>query len=152
MIVIHIIDMNKNVSIFKKIRLFSFYKKVIKENSEELERNFGLRVDKAQRLYTVLNIPEEIIGESFSLKKSDIDRISENYIKEYNTEVNRILNAKGLGELFGLYEVKKVDKYSYLVVIGYSLFKSNEYYNKLYWRVYPIIGIVSIITTILLLV
>ena len=103
-------------------------------------------------MYTVLNIPEEIIGESFSLKKSDIDRISESYIKEYNTELNRFLNMKGLGELFGIYEVKKVDKYSYLLVIGYSLFKSNEYYNKLYWRVYPIIGIVSIITTILLLV
>ena len=73
--------MNKNVSIFKKIRLFSFYKKVIKDNSAELERNFGIRIDKAQRLYTVLNIPEEIIGESFSLKKSDIDRISESYIK-----------------------------------------------------------------------
>lgn len=144
--------MNNNISIFKKIRLFSFYKKVIKDNSLELERNYGLRVDKAQRLYTVLNIPEELIGESFSLKKSDIDRISESYIKEYNTEVNRFLNMKGLGELFGLYEVKKVDKYSYLVVIGYSLFKSNEYYNKLYWRVYPTIGIISIITTILLLV
>lgn len=143
--------MNNNISIFKKIRLFSFYKKVIKDNSLELERNYGLRVDKAQRLYTVLNIPEELIGESFSLKKSDIDRISESYIKEYNTEVNRFLNMKGLGELFGLYEVKKVDKYSYLVVIGYSLFKSNEYYNKLYWRVYPTIGIISIITTILLL-
>ena len=144
--------MNKNVSIFKKIRLFSFYKKVIKDNSTELERNFGIRIDKAQRLYTVLNIPEEIIGESFSLKKSDIDRISESYIKEYNSELNRFLNSKGLGELFSIYDVKKVDKYSYLVVIGYSLFKSNEYYNKLYWRVYPIIGIVSIITAILLFV
>ena len=144
--------MNKNVSIFKKIRLFNLYKKVIKDNDTELERNFGIRIDKAQRLYTVLNIPEEIIGESFSLKKSDIDRISESYIKEYNTELNRFLNMKGLGELFGIYDVKKVDKYSYLVVIGYSLFKSNEYYNKLYWRVYPIIGIVSIITAILLFV
>ena len=144
--------MNKNVSIFKKIRLFNLYKKVIKDNDTELERNFGIRIDKAQRLYTVLNIPEEIIGESFSLKKSDIDRISESYIKEYNSELNRFLNSKGLGELFSIYDVKKVDKYSYLVVIGYSLFKSNEYYNKLYWRVYPIIGIVSIITAILLFV
>jgi len=141
----------KNISLLKKIKLFSLYRKTIKENTTELERNFGLRVDKAQRLYTVLNIPEELIGESFSLKKSDIDRIAENYIKEYFSEVTRFLTSKNLGELFSIYDVKKVDKYSYLVVIGYSLFKSNEYYNKLYWRVYPLIGIISIITTFLLL-
>lgn len=144
--------MNKNIFLLKKIRLFSFYKKVIKENRSEIEQNFGLRIDKAQRMYTVLNIPEEIIGEAFSLKKSDIDRISENYIKEYSSEISRFLTSKGLGELYSFYEVKKVDKYSYLVVIGYSLFRSNEYYDKLYWRVYPIIGVIVIIGTFLLLV
>ena len=144
--------MNKNIFLLKKIRLFSFYKKVIKENRSEIEQNFGLRIDKAQRMYTVLNIPEEIIGEAFSLKKSDIDRISENYIKEYSSEISRFLTSKGLGELYSFYEVKKVDKYSYLVVIGYSLFRSNEYYDKLYWRVYPIIGALAIIGTFLLLV
>jgi hypothetical protein len=144
--------MNKNIFLLKKIRLFSFYKKAIKENRSEIEQTFGLRIDKAQRMYTVLNIPEEIIGEAFSLKKSDIDRISENYIKEYSSEISRFLTSKGLGELYSFYEVKKVDKYSYLVVIGYSLFRSNEYYDKLYWRVYPIIGVIVIIGTFLLLV
>jgi len=144
--------MNKNIFFLKKIRLFSLYKKVIKENRSEIEQTFGLRIDKAQRMYTVLNIPEEIIGEAFSLKKSDIDRISENYIKEYSSEISRFLTSKGLGELYSFYEVKKVDKYSYLVVIGYSLFRSNEYYDKLYWRVYPIIGALAIIGTFLLLV
>ena len=143
--------MNKNIFFLKKIRLFSFYKKVIKENRSEIEQTFGLRIDKAQRMYTVLNIPEEIIGEAFSLKKSDIDRISENYIKEYSSEISRFLTSKGLGELYSFYEVKKVDKYSYLVVIGYSLFRSNEYYDKLYWRVYPIIGALAIIATFLLI-
>lgn len=143
--------MNKNVSLLKKIRLFSFYRKTIKENRSEIEGNFGLRIDKAQRLYTVLNIPEEIIGDAFSLKKSDIDRISENYIKEYSAEVTRSLTSKGLGELLSYYEVRKVDKYSYLVVIGFSLFRSNEYYDTLYWRVYPIGGLLAIIGSILLL-
>ena len=143
--------MNKNVYLLKKIRLFKFYKKIIKENSVELERNFGLRIDKAQRMYTVLNIPEEIVGDAFSLKKTDIDRISENYIKEYSSEITRFLTLKGLGELLSFYEVRKVDKYSYLIVIGYSMFKSNEYYDKLYWRVYPIIAILAIVTSIILL-
>jgi hypothetical protein len=144
--------MNKNVYLPKKISLFKYYRKIIKENSVELERNFGLRIDKAQRMYTVLNVPEEIIGDAFSLKKSDIDRISENYIKEYSSEITRYLTSKGLGELLSFYEVRKVDKYSYLVIIGFSMFKSNEYYDKLYWRVYPIIGILVIVASIILLV
>jgi len=142
--------MNNNIFFLKKLNLFSFYKKVLKENRNEIEQSFGLRIDKAQRMYTVLNIPEEIIGDAFSLKKSDIDRISENYIKEYTSEITRFLTSKGLGELLSFYEVKKVDKYSYLVVLGYSLFRSNEYYDKLYWRVYPVIGILTLIGSILL--
>lgn len=142
--------MNNNIFFLKKLNLFSFYKKILKENRNEIEQSFGLRIDKAQRMYTVLNIPEEIIGDAFSLKKSDIDRISENYIKEYTSEITRFLTSKGLGELLSFYEVKKVDKYSYLVVLGYSLFRSNEYYDKLYWRVYPVIGILTLIGSILL--
>jgi hypothetical protein len=142
--------MNNNIFFLKKLNLFSFYKKILKENRNEIEQSFGLRIDKAQRMYTVLNIPEEIIGDAFSLKKSDIDRISENYIKEYTSEITRFLTSKGLGELLSFYEVKKVDKYSYLVVLGYSLFRSNEYYDKLYWRVYPVIGILALIGSILL--
>jgi hypothetical protein len=142
--------MNNNIFFLKKLNLFSFYKKVLKENRNEIEQSFGLRIDKAQRMYTVLNIPEEIIGDAFSLKKSDIDRISENYIKEYTSEITRFLTSKGLGELLSFYEVKKVDKYSYLVVLGYSLFRSNEYYDKLYWRVYPVIGILALIGSFLL--
>jgi len=61
------------------------------------------------------------------------------------------LISKGLGELFSFYEVKKVDKYSYLVVIGFSLFRSNEYYDKLYWRVYPIAGLLAAASAFLLL-
>ena len=141
--------MNNNIFILKKLKLFSLYKKVLKENRDEIEQSFGLRIDKAKRMYTVLNIPEEIIGDAFSLKKSDIDRISENYIKEYSSEITRFLTLKGLGELLSFYEVRKVDKYSYLVIIGYSLFRSNEYYDKLYWRVYPIIGIIALVGTIL---
>lgn len=144
--------MSKNIGLIKKIRLFYLYKKSVKLISKQLDKNFALRIDSAYRMYTVLNIPEEIIGEAFTLKKSDIDKISENYIKEYSTELSRVLNSNGLSELFEFYEIKKVDKFSYLIVVGFSLFKSNEYYNKLYWRVYPIIGISAIVATILLLV
>jgi hypothetical protein len=51
-----------------KIRLF-YFKKTINLNKIELEQTLNIRVDDAFRLYTVLNIPEEFIGEAYDLKK-----------------------------------------------------------------------------------
>jgi len=135
----------KGISFFKKIKLFLSYRKIVKENKIALERDLNIRIDKAYRLYTVLNVPEELIGEAYSLKKSDIDRISETYIREYSAEVSRFLNSKGLFELFRSYEIRKVDKYSYLIVIGFSLLQTNELYDKFYFRVIPITTLLTII-------
>lgn len=141
--------MNK-ISFFKKLKLFVNYKRIVKQNKIELERSLNIRVDNAERLYTVLNVPEELIGEAYSLKKSDIDRISETYIREYSGEVARFLNSKGLVELFRSYEIKKVDKYSYLIVIGFSLLETPKLYNNLYYKFIPAVVILSIISYFLL--
>lgn len=140
----------KRISFFKKIQLFLYYKRILKENKVQLEQNLNIRIDDAYRLYTVLNVPEELIGEAFSIKKSDIDKISESYIREYTMVVSKFLNSIGLSELFQSYEVKKVDKLSYLVVIGFSLFKSNKFYDNLYYRVIPISLLMIIISYFLL--
>lgn len=138
-----------NVSFFRKLKLFSYYKKVVKNNKIKLERELNIRIDSAYRLYTVLNIPEELYGE-FTLKKSDIDKISESYIREYMFEVSKSLREIGLSELFESYEIKKVDKYSYLLVIGFSLFRTNVFYNNLYYKFLPILLTLSIVAYFLL--
>jgi hypothetical protein len=132
----------RKVSFLKKIKLFNFFKRIVRENQSELALKFNIRVDKADRLYTVLNIPEELIGEAYSLKKIDIDRISQNYIKKYSTELSDFLNKKGLSELFDFYKMDKVGKYSYLIVFGFSLFKSHKYYNNLYFVFTPLMIII----------
>lgn len=134
----------KNVSLFKQLKLFDSYRENIKKNKDELKLKFNLRIDRADRLYTVLNIPEDLIGESYSLKRSDIDRISENYIKQYSNELGTYLNSKGLNELYDFYTIDKVGKYSYLIVFGFSLFKSQNYYNILYYGVIPVLSIVML--------
>ena len=116
-----------------------------------MQSKFNLRIDNANRLYTVVNVPEELIGEAYSLKKSDIDRISENYLREYSREVTEHLNSIKLQELFEVYEIKKVDKYSYLIIIGFSLFKSTTFYNRLYYVALPTAVISSLILLLLLL-
>ena len=135
-----------NVSLIKKIKLFNYYKKVLHRNKEDLKAKYYLRVDKADRMYTVLNIPEDLIGEAYSLKTSDIDRLSERYVKEYSKSLSDYLDQLGLKELHDFYKMDKVGKYSYLIVFGYSLFKSHNYYNYLYFAVIPFFIIFLIIS------
>ena len=141
----------KKISLYKKFKLFKEFKQKIKNNKAELERSFNIRVDNSYRIYTVLNIPEELIGEAYSLKKSDIDKISENFTREFTLGISNFLDTLALKELYEIYEIKKVDKYSYLIVVGFSLFKSNKYYDILYYRVIPAGIILSIILSLILL-
>jgi hypothetical protein len=143
--------MNKNISLIKKISIFSQFKKTIKSNSVELENKFNLRIDSANRLYTVINVPPETIGEAYNIKKSDIDRIADNFIREYSKELGGYLNSIGLNELYEFYDLKKVDKYSYLVVVGFSFFRSDERRARIYKYWIPISVSVAFLTTLFLL-
>ena len=135
---------------FKKIRLYNSFKKIISSNKVTLEGNFNARIDKVYRIYTVINIPEESFGEPYNVRKSDIDSISETYIKEYVSKISNYLNSVGLSELYDFYEpIKKVDKYSYLIVLGFKPFNSVKYNNLIWFIIVPILSIVSIISLII---
>jgi len=127
-----------DLSFYKKLKLLSLFKKVIRSSKIELSSMFNLRVDRSYRLYTVINVPSEYIGEPYNIKKSDIDGVSQTFIKEYINSVSGFLDSKGLGELYDFYKVDKVDKYSYLVIIGFKLIKTDELYTRLYTRIIPI--------------
>jgi len=146
--------MANRISFLKKIKIFREFKKVIKLNKIELEQVFGARIDNAYRVYNVINIPAEIIGEPYNLRKSDIDKLAEASIKEYTIKISEYLDSKGLKEMYDFYELKKVDKYSYLVVLGFSLpnntFRSNKYYDNLKYRLIPIVLISLILLLILI--
>ena len=136
--------------IINKIKLFKQFKRSLNPNlRNELSGKFNVRIDKAYRIYGVINVPETMIGDAYSLKKSDIDKISENYIKLYIKQLSDLLDNNGMREMYKRYDLKKIDKYSWLIVIGFSLFKSNVYYNILYYVALPILVVSSIITFIL---
>jgi uncharacterized protein with ParB-like and HNH nuclease domain len=141
---------NMNMKIIKKIQLFRVYIKRVALIVDALKSKFNIRVDNAYRMYTVLNIPSELIGESYSLKKSDIDRISENYIREFSRELSIFLNKNDLNELYTFYKIEKVDKFSYLIVIGFSLFKSNKFYDMIYFKIIPILITLGLVAAIYL--
>jgi len=119
----------KDVSFLKKLKLFKEYRKILLENKRDLELNYGIKLDWVNRMYTVLNIPEEFFEEPYNIRKADIDKIAENYIKDYINALNAFLNSKGLGELFDFAQpITKVDKYSYLIVLGFSQLPNQKMY------------------------
>lgn len=147
--------MRNKISLYKKIQIFREFRKILKLNKTELEQIFGARIDNAYRIYNVINLPAEMIGEPYNLRKTDIDKLAETSIREYSVKVSEFLDSRGLKEMYGFYEVKKVDKYSYLVVLGFTLpndpFRSNKYYDNLNYRVIPTISILTIILLLIFL-
>jgi hypothetical protein len=140
------------MNIFKKIKLYWYFKRVIKSNKVTLQSNFNLRIDRADRLYSVLNIPENVFEDPYNTRKSDIETISQTYVRQYINDVSNYLDSLGLQELYDYYEpVKRVEKYSYLVVIGYKPFNSVEYNTIVYYRLLPIISVISLIGLLLII-
>ena len=137
------------ISFFKKVKLFLFYKKKIKEIELNLERQFNIRIDKAHRMYTILNIPQELIDEPYSIRKADIDTLSQAFIKDYTNKLSVLLNQNGLSELYDFYDIAKVDKTSYLIVYGFSLFKSDKFILNFYKFISAIIALMLIFFTII---
>lgn len=135
----------KKLSIFKKIKLFNNYKKIIKSAIYELDTIFQLRVDDAYRLYTVINIPRDMIEDAYNLDKNYIDRVAESLTTDYTAKLAGFLNSKGLNELTTVYEMKQLTKYSFLVVYGFSLFKTDVFIRRIYQAVPTILVLLTLL-------
>jgi hypothetical protein len=121
------------MGLWKDIKLYFTYARIVRENEEEIEQKFNMRVDNAARLYTVLNIPVELFDEPYNVRKADIDTISKKYIQEFITQLSGYLDSKELKELYGFDQnIEKKDKYSYLVVIGYKRLDSRSLLKTIY--------------------
>lgn len=132
---------------YKDFKNYFKFRKEIKKNKDVLLSKFNLKIDNANRLYTIVNVPSNLVEEPYNLRKSDVDIISQNYIREYISELSKYLNSIGLYELYDYYDqIKKVDKYSYLLVFGYKQIKST----KLFIAFYSILSLLIILIITLL--
>lgn len=138
------------MGIFRDIKLFFSYSSLIKKNKVDLQSKFNIRIDSADRMYTVLNLPTSLFEEPYNLRKADIDSIAETSIKEYVSHLSTYLNSIGISELYDFYEpIKKVDKYSYLIILGYKNLDSVEINKILYRFILPIVSIIIIICSVI---
>jgi len=115
----------EKVSFFKKLKLYRQYIKAIKKNRSKLsDSKINLRIDSVHRLYTVLNLPEDV--------KTYGSGLTEKYIKEYMQKVDPLLKEIGLGELVGILKMDKIDETNYLIVFGFSLMNTPVFWRWFY--------------------
>ena len=120
-----------SLGIIKKFKLLFTYIKIILNNKSVLNESYKIRYDYIFRLYTIINIPTDLIPEAYDLKKSNIDKLSQSYVSDFMVNISSLLNKIGLIELYVVYDLKKVDKYSYLVVIGFKFLKLEKLFRNL---------------------
>lgn len=138
------------MGLLQDLKLYYGYKKTLKENKDGLLSKFNIKIDNADRMYTVVNLPQDFFEEPYNLRKSDIDLVAEQYIKEYISKLSEYLDSIGLREMYGYYEsTQKVEKYSYLIVIGFKNINSVEYNTLIYRRLLPFIGVSAVIGLLL---
>jgi len=91
------------------------YYKAVKSIEDELTEN-NLRVDWIGRIYTVINIKEELIQQP--------EVIQQSYVFQQLGPINKILVKYGLSN-DAFPEISKIDQQSYLVV----LYPENDNFN-----------------------
>jgi len=139
----------KGISFFKKVKFFLFYRKTVNKIKLDLEKQFNIRVDEAYRMYTVVNInPDLSLFENYGLEELKmsnqnydllpsqvedkyIDNLYQKTMKEFSGLISDYLNNNGLSELYVFYQIEKITKYSYLVVLGFSLFQTDIYIKNM---------------------
>lgn len=135
------------MNIFKKFRLYREYRKSIRSNKNNLLSQFGIKIDLANRMYTILHVPDPL-GEPYNMRKSDVDRISEKYISDYLNKLGTYLNSIGLSELYDFYKPpQKIGKFSFLLIIGFKHLNSVKINNIFWYGIFP-----SILLSIILLI
>ena len=119
----------------KKISLYFEYRRSLGKIKKQLMSRYSARVDRVGRIYTVIN-----------MRKSDIDSVAQNFVREYTSALSNFLNSNGLLELYDFYDIEKVEKYSYLIVFGFSIFNTQKVAkNLLFWGL-PILTITTLLT------
>ena len=132
----------ENLSLLKKYKLFRYFKKILKENRNVIsnkKNGLNLRIDKAYRLYTVVNCSPDVVKYGKNLAEKEI--------KEYVTKAEKLFIDVGILEYIGIRDIQQISEVDFLIVFGYNGFDTTSYYNRLYflYAICVILGISALL-------
>lgn len=114
----------KKISFWKKIKLFLIYRRIVKKNINELyKEGYRIRVDDIYRLYTVVNLPDDV--------KDYGSELTQKYLTDYINKVDNLFLKLGISEYVGIGDIRKENELSYVVIFNFKFFDTAEYANKM---------------------
>ncbi len=112
------------MTFFKRFRLFLHYRKLLKRNYDVLSHpKYNLRVDWVNRIYTVVNLPEDV--------KTYGTNLAQKYISEYINEVDKLFVNMGISEYVGILDIKQETDLDYAIVFGFKFLDSAKFANRI---------------------
>lgn len=116
--------MAKKVGFLKSVKLFFIYRKLIKNNYDSIHnKKHNLRVDYVNRIYTVVNLPDDV--------KKYGNKLAQKYISEYINDVDKLFLEIGISEYVGILDIKQEDELDYVIVFGFKFFNTAKMANKI---------------------
>lgn len=128
--------LNYWINLLKDIKIWYKFQKIAKENKKLLAK-YNLRVDYLGRIYTVINLPEELQGGN--------EYIHETFVLQNLKPFTDVLLKIGIAD-YSYPEISKINEpgvYAYLVII-YPEFKALSL-SKFIFNIFIIISIILLI-------
>lgn len=134
---------------FKKLKLFFIYKKVIRDNLSAINKKFATNTDN----YSIRKIKMDWLGSIYTIINFNQDSMenrskygyfyNDNEIKKFINNLDNELMKLNLAELYALSNVEQIAKDKVLLVIEFKLLNMKKIYKKAIW--YSILSLLVIL-------
>lgn len=112
------------MNFIKKIRLYLTYKRIIKKHKKTLaKKGYEIDVDYIGRMYTVVNLPQDVVDYGHDLAQS--------HIQKYIQKVDSLFFKIGLNEYVGIYDIRREGDLDYVVIFGFKFLDMVRVINNL---------------------
>ncbi len=131
------------MNIFKRIKFYYEYKKLVEDNIKELKEQYNIRIDNIYRLYTVIHVSDDVR----SYGSEHVEALTEEWLKKWLIMFDTLLVNIHLKEFLIREELSKIDDHNYLLVMRYKYLNLEKIYYTLY-----LLGIIAFITIIVTII
>jgi|SRR6185369_12226329 len=105
---------------FKNIKLYRAYRKLVRENEKGLFEKFNLKVDQVGRIYTIIHVAPQ--ADTYGPK--DGPRITKSLLQTWLKKLDAYLIEIGLKEYTTVEELTEIDEMNYLFVMKFKFFNA----------------------------
>lgn len=132
------------MNIFKRLKLYYFYHNTIMNNKDILNE-LGYSIDWFGKIGKMVKIPEGKIPADFLTRTKDIDMFAKSEVNNEMKVIRSFLTEIGLMELVKVYKVKRVERFTSEMQLGFSLINTNIFGKGVLYSTISLIALTLLI-------